>query len=97
MKTNKQKSKEAFGTYLKSMLLENECIVEFTKVNGDKRVMPCTLNTKLMPEQPKEDKTKEKKVKKPNDNVLNVWCTDEKVNNWRSFRIENVTNIKIKD
>ncbi len=76
---------------LKEMLLKDEYIIGFTKVNGDKRTMPCTLNESLMPEPPKS--TTEKKTKAPNLDVLNVWCTDKKA--WRSFRIKNLTSIDI--
>lgn len=76
---------------LKQLLFENECVVDFTKVNGEKRSMPCTLNPKLMPEPPKTESTKEKKE---NPDVLNVWCTDK--NSWRSFRIENIIDVKVK-
>ena len=76
---------------LKTMLLENECIVEFTKINGDKRSMPCTLNADLMPDAPEVDSTK--KTKTPNPLTLNAWCTDKK--EWRSFRVANVIDIQI--
>ncbi len=76
---------------MKTVLLENECIVDFKKINGDKRSMPCTLNPALMP---KPTTTADpKKVKEPNPLTLNVWCTDKK--EWRSFRIANVTNLQI--
>lgn len=78
---------------LKEMLLESECIVEFTKVNGEKRTMPCTLNPELMPEPP--EKKDSKREPKENLTVLNAWCTDKKA--WRSFRVDNVTDIKVKD
>lgn len=82
---------------LKTLLLESECIVEFTKVNGEKRTMPCTLNPELMPPPPDTSNDEEAvpKKKEPNLTTLGVWCTDKKA--WRSFRVDNVTDIKVKD
>jgi len=77
---------------LKEILLENECIVEFTKVDGEKRTMPCTLDPTLMPPAPKKETTKKKKE---NLEVMNVWCIDKK--SWRSFRIANITDLTIVD
>jgi predicted DNA-binding transcriptional regulator YafY len=36
-----------------------------------------------------------KESKKSNDSVMNVWCTDK--NAWRSFKIENLVSIEIKN
>lgn len=83
---------------LRTLLLENECIVEFTKVNGEVRAMPCTLNPKIVPPAPEPKPLAEgevPKVKKENPNVMNVWCTDKK--EWRSFRIANLISAKVKD
>jgi hypothetical protein len=90
---------------LRTLLLENECIVEFTKVNGEVRSMPCTLKAELVPDPipapnfPHFTNTDNPidfpKVKKENPNVMNVWCLDKK--EWRSFRIANVISAKVKD
>jgi len=83
---------------LRTLLLENECIVEFTKVNGEVRSMPCTLNPRIVPPAPEPKVLAEDeilKVKKENLNVMNVWCLDKK--EWRSFRIANVISAKVKD
>jgi hypothetical protein len=83
---------------LRTLLLENECIVEFTKVNGEVRSMPCTLNPHIVPPAPEPKVLAEGevlKVKKENPNVMNVWCLDK--NEWRSFRIANVISAKVKD
>ena len=83
---------------LRTLLLENECVVEFTKVNGEVRSMPCTLNPRIVPPPP-EPKVLAKdeilKVKKENLDVMNVWCLDKK--EWRSFRIANVISAKVKE
>ena len=63
--------------------------VTFTKVDGTIRTMPCTLKEELLP---KVEVTEEQKVlRKINADVLRVYVTD--INEWRSFRIENVTNL----
>lgn len=79
---------------LHTLLLSGECIVEFTKVNGEIRTMPCTLKAELVPPAPVVE-GKETKTKKQNPDVMSVWCLDKK--EWRSFRIANVISAKAKD
>jgi len=63
--------------------------VTFTKVDGTIRTMPCTLKEELLP---KVEITEEKKsTRKINTETLRVYVTD--INEWRSFRIENVTKL----
>lgn len=69
-------------------LSSNICEVTFTKVNGEQRVMPCTLREDLLP--PAKEPNKERKV---NEAVLSVWVTD--ANGWRSFRVDSVKEIKV--
>jgi hypothetical protein len=88
---------------LSELLHTGECIVEFTKVDGTVRSMPCTLNEALLPPPPVHitntdnpiDFPTHKREKKVNPDVLNVWCLDKK--EWRSFRIANVISAKAKD
>ncbi len=73
-----------------SMLEQGVCTVTFTKVNGELRHMPCTLKTDLLPKIVAEsDANKKKKI---NPDNLSVWCTDK--NEWRSFKIANVQEVK---
>jgi hypothetical protein len=72
---------------LTELLQSNVCEVTFTKVDGTERTMPCTLKTGVVPV------VESKGVKKPNDAVMSVWCTDAQ--GWRSFRVDNVTAVKI--
>ena len=65
------------------------CEVEFTKVNGETRVMKCTLDPNIIPAATKEDPLSQKKVRAVNKEVLPVWDINKE--QWRSFRIENVT------
>ena len=88
---------------LSELLHTGGCIVEFTKVNGELRTMPCTLNESLIPQPPVHetntdnpiDFPKPKKEKKVNPDVMSVWCLDKK--EWRSFRIANVISAKVKN
>ena len=68
-------------------LTNHECTVTFTKINGETRVMPCTLKEDVIPA------VENKGTKKPNDAVVSVWCLDKK--EWRSFRVDNVVDLQI--
>jgi len=72
------------------LLYKNDCEVTFTKVDGSVRVMPCTLREAAMPQRD-ADKFHETRV--VNEKVISAFCLDK--NEWRSFRVENVTNIKV--
>ena len=80
---------------IKQTLQESIASVTFTKVNGDKRVMQCTLNEAYLPPAKKDDPMSQKKVREINEEVLSVW--DTKAEGWRSFRIENVTSVDVVD
>jgi len=83
---------------LHTLLLENECVIMFTKINGEQREMPCTLRADIVPPTPEPKVLTEgevAKVKKPNPDIMNVWCTDKK--EWRSFRLANFISVKVKD
>ena len=88
---------------LSALLYTGECVVEFTKVDGTVRAMPCTLNEALIPPSPAHETNTDnpvdfptlKKEKKQNPDVMSVWCLDKK--EWRSFRIANVISAKAKD
>lgn len=71
-------------------LKHNVCEVTFTKVNGDKRVMPCTLREDMLPPVIKEDVNADRKV---NEKTVSVWVTD--ANGWRSFRVDSVLELKV--
>ena len=73
-------------------LREGEVVVTFTKVNGDKRVMTCTLNESVLPPAKKDDAMSQKKVREINPEVCSVW--DVNANGWRAFRWENVVEIE---
>ena len=72
-------------------LVKGEVIVTFNKINGDKRVMTCTLQEGVVPEATKTDTISQKKVQKINQEVQVVWDVNAK--GWRSVRWENVTEV----
>lgn len=69
-----------------------EKVVTFTKVNGEKRVMTCTLDASIIPVATKEDPLSQKKVRSVSDEVLPVWDVNAK--GWRSFRIDSVVSFE---
>ena len=70
-----------------STLKTSICDVKFTKVNGEERLMRCTLKKDMLPEY--IDMNDDKKV---NESVVPVWDLDKK--GWRSFRVDSVINIQ---
>lgn len=78
----------------KDLLLEqlrtnpNGVTVNFTKVNGEKRTMPCTLNPSLIPAEfaPKNS------GKESNPSNCPVFCLDKQ--QWRSFRFDSVSDFE---
>ena len=82
-----------FRTSLKTFLKEHVCEVTFTKKDGDKRIMTCTLDNTLVPVVELEEGAEPKKprgLKNPN-NTLSVYDINAK--GWRSFVIKNVTAV----
>lgn len=82
--------------WLKSLLSDGVYTVTFTKVNGEVRTMPCTLDPRQLPPAPVHESNTNNpvdfpKVKKQNPENLSVWCTDKQ--EWRSFRVLNVTEV----
>ena len=74
------------------MLRHNVVSVTFTKVNGDERVMKCTLQANLIPNAPTQNGQLIVEGKNTSNNI-SVW--DVKANGWRSFRIANVKNVSV--
>ena len=75
-----------------STLKTSICDVKFTKVNGEERLMRCTLKEDLLPE-PVASDTEINRNRKPNDSVQVVWDLDKKA--WRSFRIDSVLEMQL--
>ena len=80
---------------LKGLLEQNVVVVDFTKLNGDKRVMTCTLREDIKPAATKTDAMSQKKVREVSDAVVSVWDVNAK--GWRSFRYDRVNAVDIID
>lgn len=77
------------NTWMKQLLSQGVYEVTFTKVDGETRVMPCTLASSHLPPAPMKEK---KVIKEEKLDTISVWCTDKK--EWRSFRVMNVIAVK---
>jgi len=82
-------------SFLRTLLMAGKVSVEFTKVDGTQRYMVCTLAEDLLP--PVDPAVLAEQATKPprkeNPTVLRVFDLD--INEWRSFRIDSVTNITL--
>ena len=78
--------------WLKGLLHDGEVVVTFNKLNGDERVMTCTLKEGVVPPATKEDPASQKKVRKVNEEVCVVYDVNAK--GWRSFRWDKVTGVE---
>lgn len=66
--------------------------VHFVKVNGETRVMQCSLMPEILPETYTNDISEEQTFHKENPNVIAAW--DVQKGGWRSFRIDSVQYIQ---
>jgi len=77
-------------------LTENVCEVYFTKVNGEKRAMRCSLRPDVLPESyTNSEAPKVKDFHTQNKDVLAVW--DLQNAGWRSFRVDSVEYVQVID
>lgn len=74
-----------------SALQSNICDVKFIKVNGEERLMRCTLKEDLLPE-PVASDAEINRNRAPSDSVQVVW--DLEKTGWRSFRVDSVIDIQ---
>jgi hypothetical protein len=72
--------------YLRARLRSGILRVTFDKVNGDSRIMTCTLQDQYLPPSSSEEKRPE-----PKDSLA-VW--DLNANGWRSFRLDKIIAIE---
>ena len=80
---------------LEKLLEQNVLVVDFTKLDGDKRIMTCTLREDIKPAATKKDPMSQKAVRKVSDAVVSVWDVNAK--GWRSFRYDRVNAVDIVD
>jgi len=78
---------------LKLQLEQNVLVVDFNKLDGDNRVMTCTLREDMKPRATKTDPLTQKKVRETSDAVVTVW--DVNAQGWRSFRYDRLNNVAI--
>ena len=76
-------------------LRNNVVEVTFTKVNGEERVMRCTLRPDLLPKTFNEEKEQEENFHRENKNAIAAW--DVQKGGWRSFRIDSVSYLQVVD
>lgn len=69
-------------------LREAVCEVTFTKTNGERRVMRCTLNPSVIP----QFEDVQKRTKKENSDIQAVY--DVASQGWRSFRWDSLKDYK---
>lgn len=71
-------------------LKDNICTVKFKKINGDERVMNCTLAKQYLPESYQESQA-------INDikTSIPVYLPQEQC--WRSFRVDNVISLTVNE
>ena len=81
---------EERNKWLTNLLWEHDCEVTFTKVDGSVRTMPCTLRKDAMPAR-EASTLHETRLYSPE--TVRVYCLD--INEWRSFRVMNVTDVKV--
>lgn len=72
--------------YIVQKLQEGILEVTFTKVNGEERVLTCSLMESLLPS---ED---ERESREPNPNTIPVWDLEKDA--WRAFRLDSVIQIR---
>jgi hypothetical protein len=74
-------------------LRQNVLQVSFTKVNGENRIMRCTLRPDILPPgYAQVDITEETAFHKTNPDVIACW--DVQNLGWRSFRIDSVIYVE---
>jgi hypothetical protein len=79
-------------------LRSNAIEIHFTKVNGENRVMRCTLVHRLLPEsfvKYLEEQQNEKSFHNQNPDVIAAWDLEKGA--WRSFRVDSVTYCQVLD
>jgi hypothetical protein len=92
--TLNEKDFKLFKKWLTSHLAFGPVTITFTKKDGTERVMECTTNIDLVPQEPIVESTEIKKEKKANDEVMPVYDLEAK--GWRSFRWDSVKQVTLK-
>lgn len=77
-----------FRDWLCNYLLENKIAVTFKKKDNTLRTMQCTRDVRLIPAE------KQPKGTSKQENTSTISAFDLEINDWRSFTLANITNIK---
>ena len=64
-------------------------VINFTKKNGEKRDLKCTLKQDLLP----QHNNSETRKKASNPEIMNVW--DVEADGWRAFHLTSVNHVFI--
>lgn len=72
----------------REQLREGICTVNFTKKNGEERIMHCTLRMGLIPEDKHPKGEKPTEADPHRDDVAKCFDVDKQA--WRSFRVDTV-------
>jgi hypothetical protein len=83
-------AKEVTRNSLIAKLKESLCEVSFTKINGDERIMTCTLDEDIIPVEHHP-----KGGERHSISLKNIAVWDINAEGWRSFRPENVFKFSI--
>lgn len=75
-----------FREWVRSCLKSDVCLVDFTKKDGTKRSMRCTLKPDLLPQAELTEGTKSRTITATD----NIPVFDTEANGWRSFNIRSV-------
>ena len=75
------------------MLKTSVCKVTFTKVNGESRIMRCTLVRDMIPQSSTPKVFDDEKVEASPKEVIRAF--DLTAQGWRSFKVANVTEFTV--
>lgn len=78
---------------IEKILLENVCLVTFTKIDGTERKMKCTLQKDFLPDITERVVSKSEIARVTAMNVIQVF--DVEKNDWRAFRIDSVKAFEV--
>ena len=78
-------------TELLNLLTESVLEVTFNKLDGDERIMQCTLRADMLPSATKTDALSQTKVRNLEEKTVVVW--DINANGWRSFRYDRLKKV----
>lgn len=76
-----EQEQEVFRKWLLSVLGQRVVTVTFSKLNGEERVIECTLKPDTIPQVDSKENTK----------LCTVWDVNQ--NGWRSFHFDRIKNI----